>query len=276
MNKLNAFKAGIAAIALTSAGASAEVIYFNNFDGGTMSGVGTARQVDQYVASNNNNDGWGIHSFAQANQLLDNAAISGNRVGHYNGFYNANERSIFSFSIDATGFDLTKLSFDFRSILRDYGNPDRDGASLVAYTGTFNETTLGNNSYQLLSTNNGEFVYENVDPNSQLDEAQFGTPNTGPFTGFANDVNNEGTAMFDLTGLGFSNEIVNFRLAFGSTDSYNSDGIVFDNFKLEGSDCTGPGGSCQMGGGSVPEPASLALAMIGLAGIYGARKKRII
>ena len=38
--------------------------------------------------------------------------------------------------------------------------------------------------------------------------------------------------MFDLTGLGFDNSVVNFRLAFGSSNSNNSDGINFDNFKV--------------------------------------------
>ncbi len=270
MDKIKAIKAGFAALAMVSASASAEVIYFNDFDGGTMDGVGTGNELASFVGSNNNSD-WKIHSAAQANSNIS-SGMSGNRVGHAgSSFYNDLEQSVYTFRIDATGFELTKLSFNFDSELRDSGTLDIDGASLVAYTGAFDSDVTGDNSYTLLNTNNGEFVYENLGE-GRLDNAQFGG---GLDRGFNNINNEQGTAMFDLTGLGFDDQIVNFRLAFGSGNTSNSDGIAFDKFKLEGSDCTGSGGSCEPpGGGGIPEPGSLTLAMLGLVGLYGARKKR--
>ena len=168
------------------------------------------------------------------------------------------------------------MSFNFDS---EIGNGSADGASLVAYGGnTLNKTFTGAVGYSLLQTNtgtgNGEFAYRDIG-GGQLDNAQFGS-NAGSDLAFNPNGNQgalkTGTALFDLSG--FTNQIVNFRLAFGSNGSNNSDGIAFDNFNLTGSDCTGMGGSCEDMVASVPEPASLALAMIGLAGAYDMRKKR--
>ncbi len=77
--------------------------------------------------------------------------------------------------------------------------------------------------------------------------------------------------MFDVSGAGFSNEVVNFRLAFGSSNSNNSDGINFDNFKVMG-DCI-PGAPCDPMGG-IPEPGTLTLAALGMAAAFRSRKRK--
>ena len=78
--------------------------------------------------------------------------------------------------------------------------------------------------------------------------------------------------MFDISGFGNA-DTINFRLAFGSNSTGTSGGVNFDNFKLTGV-CINPGpdGKCDGGDTPVPEPATLSLAMLGIAAAYRRKK----
>ena len=92
-------------MALVSASAGAEVIYFNDFDGTTMGGAGVSTQnlTDSWVGSSKPS-GWSVHN----TNINPNIAsgLSGYRVGHSTSggnFYKSNERSIYTFQVDTTG-----------------------------------------------------------------------------------------------------------------------------------------------------------------------------
>lgn len=272
MTKINTIKAGIATLALASAAANAEVLYFNDFDSGTMGGVGGSPYTVKSTVNGSLHTNWRVHNGSGTNSGAKPgtySGASGNMVGH-NGFYSNKEKSIFTFSVDATGFDNLSLMFDWGAILRD---STYDGVSLIAYTGTLNTSTTGapTADYTLLTDTTGGLAYS-VNTGGYLSGAQYGSPDYGTVTGYngsGSPYAEGGTAMFDVSGAGFSNEVVNFRLAFGSSNSNNSDGINFDNFKVTG-DCIG---DCGPGGG-VPEPGTLTLAVLGMAAAYRTRRKK--
>ena len=83
-----------------------------------------------------------------------------------------------------------------------------------------------------------------------------------------------GVAMFDLSG--FDHDQFNLRFSFGSGTASTAEGINIDNVKITG-DCINGGTdpNCQPPGTGVPEPASLALAALGLTVMYRRRSKAI-
>jgi hypothetical protein len=298
MNPINKLAVACAAFALVSTAANAQIIYYQNFSGGTMydsvtnTNVGTEKELNSAVVSNvidsngnsSANAGWSVHN-GNSSGSTTVGGTNNMQVGHNgiynNGYYNKREQSVYTFSVDATGFDNLSLMFNYDSLI---SSDDFDGASLVAYKGTFNATTIGNSGYTLLNPSSG-FPYEPLSggDGAQLAVAQFGAAADtvgfqAPQPGYGSNPNGgqDGTAMFDVSAAGFDNSIINFRLAFGSNSANQYSGINFDNFKLTGSDCTYVGGSCEPpdGGGGVPEPASITLAMLGLAAAYRSRKKK--
>ncbi len=276
MNPTNKIKLAIAALALVSAGANADVLYFQDFDGGTMGTVSNSPYTVASTVNGSANNNWRVHNGNGTNADAkpgSYTAATGNMVGHSR-FYSDKEKSIFTFSVDATGFNNLSLMFDWGAILRD---TSYDGVSLIAYTGTLNTSTTGapTGDYTLLTDSTGGLAYSN-NTGGYLAGAQYGNPDYGTVTGYNGEgspYSEGGTAMFDVSGAGFSNEVVNFRLAFGSSNSNNSDGINFDNFKVTG-DCIPGTPGCGPMGGTTPEPGTLTLAELGMAAAYRSRKRK--
>ncbi len=156
MTIINTVKAGLATLALVSTAANADVLYFNDFDSNDPGGYTFASDIDGTVTTNSGSANWRVHdgTGTEAGARPGTwTAATGNMVGH-NDFYSNKEKSIFTFSVDATGYNNLSLMFDWGAILRD---STYDGVSLIAYTGTLNTSPTGSPAsyYTLLVDSTG-------------------------------------------------------------------------------------------------------------------------
>ena len=243
----------------------------------------------------------GYHTQNQGGGTItaDNPLMSGNMLGHEDENYDNHEDNYYQ--IDgiqlATNIDSAQLMFDFDSWINALvdGHSDVDGFAVAIATGGGNfsrldPTVASDMQYRLLGEVN--------DPDGNLGDGSLNnligesTSTNADIFGFDGHVNLDpgnlppnynapigngvmaGTAMFDLSGL--AGETISLRFAFATNSSGAlQEGINIDNIKVTQT-CTDPGSgpACNPpGGGEIPEPASLALALIGLTAAYRRRRK---
>ena len=311
---------GIAAsLLLTSFGASAVVVYMQDFEGLPDGAISTGAERTWSVRDSGgswiNTNNLGVHNretncFAGGScGSTVNPNMSGNVMGHITANYDNLEASYLEVKLDLSLFTQAnrQLMFDFDSWISDFDHDD--GFNVVAYTiddpnanGGFaqnwietepngisnhilltptlesdmqwNQDAGSGASYTKLDDVSGFYDPQGPDSFNGHDCSFIETPTNPNNTGQpCRDSEMMGVAMFDLSA--YEHDIFNLRFSFGSGTASFEEGINIDNIKVTG-DCINGGTdpTCQPGQG-VPEPASLALAALGLTALYRRRSKAI-
>ena len=188
----------------------------------------------------------------------------------------ANESNFYQISglkLDGIGstFNGANLSFDFDS----YIWPDGDGFALAIATSS--NGGLSYSSFSLLTPTAGSAMQYRTLPGGVGNNANLSalTGQGATATGFDGNGNGTaGTALFDLSG--FAGKTVALRFAFttNSSTAGSADGINIDNIKISESCTSGStSGSCTPPPG-VPEPASMALVLLGVGAAYRRRPRQ--
>ncbi len=293
MNLRTLIIAVAASLLLASSGAHAVVVFMQDFESGSLGA--NERTFSEYDTGSLNflpTNNWGLHDKDTNTPIR--AGLTGNVMGHIgndNGGTGTNnyrplETSYYEITVDLSLFNLAnrQLMFDYDSWISTVFLDD--GFNVVAYTGDFLtgtstdlwlEGTVGNNLTLLAPTGASDMQYD-ADLTSggaftRLDDISgfADDPGQDAFTGTGSSLMT-GVAMFDLSG--FDHDQFNLRFSFGSGTASTAEGINIDNVKITG-DCINGGTdpTCQPPGTGVPEPASLALAALGLTVMYRRRSK---
>lgn len=162
-------------------------------------------------------------------------AVGGGAMGHVNGDYAANERSIYEVSLDLTNLTTAFMSFDWLMNTE----KDFDGWNLRATTGEFIPFLPARDAVTPIYTHNH---------------------------GWGRGVSglHEGPSTFDLSD--FAGQVVKVQLAFYADYLAQGPGVQFDNISVYG-DASG-------GGGAVPEPATWAMMTLGFLGAGATLRRR--
>lgn len=198
-----------------------------------------------------------------------NPNMSGNMLGHEDENYDYHEDNYYQ--ID--GIQLSSLLTDIQ-LMFDYDSwIDSDvDAFGVAFS------TDGGNDFNILNpTNDSDMQYRDVGTSSDDQSLNYllgeSSGTVRGFDGMEPGGDMAGTAMFDLSG--FAGQTLSLRFAFATNSSGSlKEGINIDNIKVTGVCTSGSGPDCdQPPGTGVPEPGSLALAMLGLTALYRRRQR---
>lgn len=198
----------------------------------------------------------------------ENENMSGNMLGHVRANYDNYEDNYYQLdgiALDSLLTDI-QLMFDFDSWISN----DVDAFGVAV-------STDGSNFDLLNPTGDSDMQYRPVGSSSsdQSLNVLLGEP-SGTVQGFDGQEAGgrmAGTAMFDLSD--FAGQTISLRFAFASNNSGSlEEGINIDNIKVTGVCTSGSGPDCdQPPGTGVPEPGSLALAMLGLTALYRRQRK---
>lgn len=211
------------------------------------------------------------------NPMKHNPNMSGQVLGHVKANYDNYEDNYYQ--IDNIGLNaaLTDISlmFEFDSWIQ---SDSPDGFAVAI-------SDDGGSSWSLLDpTASSDMQYANIGTigDSSLN-ALTGQPTSSGSTirGFdgwdsnGNAIDMAGTAMFDIANT-YAGSTISLRFAFASGGSNQAEGINIDKVKVTGVCTSGSGPDCDdpPGGGSIPEPGSLALAMLGMAAVYRTRRRK--
>lgn len=285
------FKHSMLALALSSAPllASAEiVVYHQDFENGLNAHeeIVFADSSTRWVGGNSaaiTGRNWDVHH-KSTNPWVAGGGLSGNVLGHVYADYNVFEDNYFQVNdISLASLpDHVTLSFDFDSWIFD----DVDGFAVSVCTSwcvnsgaestshgfqRINPTAASDMQYQNLSAG------ENYDPS--LNRLSDGT-SSGNVIGFnGHEWNSQmtGTAMFDLSA--YAGQTIALRFSFASDSSMesgfytNAEGINIDNIKIVAKCANGSTApDCSQNNTGIPEPTSMSLALLGLAGLYRRRQ----
>ena len=214
-----------------------------------------------------------------------NPNMSGNMLGHEDENYDVFEDNYYQLDGIELADNLIEatLMFDFDSWIDD----DVDGFGVAISTDgvdfdLLDPTGDSDMQYRLLGMVN---IPDGNEGDASLNELLGEGTTTGDdiigFDGhdgvdeFGNAVFTEmaGTAMFDL--IGFAGDTISLRFVFASNSSGSlQEGINIDNIKVTAMCADGELPDCDTPpGGGVPEPSTLALAMLGLTFAYRRRVK---
>jgi hypothetical protein len=301
--KLMAAASAIALCAPLSAGA-AEIIFQNDFENGLganefiaidpgegSSGIDT-RWVSCTFSLCGKAETWGtgpdssgttqsVRNFDVHDRSTNPGAggnnLSGQVLGHVYANYDAHEDNYYqidNISLNAALTDIS-LMFEFDSWIR---SDSPDGFAVAI-------SDNGGSSWSLLNpTASSDMQYANIGTigDSSLN-ALTGQPTSSGsvirgFDGFdsaGNMIDMAGTAMFDIANT-YAGSTISLRFAFASGASSQAEGINIDGVKVTGVCISGSGPDCDdpPSGGDIPEPGSLALAMLGVAAAYRTRKRK--
>ena len=230
---------------------------------------------------------WNIHKGSQNTQAsgyrspnsVNNPNMSGNMLGHQVGnsdylpnTYEDNFYQISNLSLDSD-LQSAMLTFDFDSLIRN------DGDGFAVAVSNNSGTTFSLLTPVLTSANaDSDMQYRSLTPYAgdlRIWTGQTGSTQTG-FDGNGSGQLKAGTAMFDLTA--FKGQTIQLRFAYASNSlngsTLSSEGINIDNIKVSGVCTTGTGPTCDTPNTTVPEPASLGLALLGLTGVAWRRRAK--
>lgn len=233
---------------------------------------------------------------------MRNENMSGNMLGHEDENYDQYEDNYYQIDgIDiASNTVSATLEFEFDSWIRGFlanGYDDVDGFAVAYAVGGSSDfsrldpTAASAMQYRLLGVAcNPDSVIGDRSLNALTGESTtcgseiwgfdgHGTTGT-TLSGSADAM--AGTALFDLSGL--RGQTISLRFAFASNNAYNAcgdssscasvaEGINIDNIKVSQVCVSGSGPDCEPPGTSVPEPASVALALLGLTA-YARRRRQ--
>lgn len=311
--KLMAVASTIALSAPLSAGA-AEMIFYNDFenglganesiviDPGEGSGIDT-RWVSCAFSQCGHAETWGtgpdssgtyqnVRNFDVHHQdtnpyaggngnagdpMKHNPNMSGQVLGHVFANYDAHEDNYYQIDNISLSSAMTdfQLMFEFDSWIR---SDSPDGFAVAI-------SSNGGSSWSLLNpTANSDMQYANIGTigDSSLN-ALTGQPTSSGsiirgFDGFdsaGNMIDMAGTAMFDIANT-YAGSTISLRFAFASGASSQAEGINIDGVKVTGVCTSGSGPDCDddPSGGDIPEPGSLALAMLGVAAAFRTRRRK--
>ena len=216
---------------------------------------------------------WDIHNGEQNPWVSgyrdgSNTDMQGNMLGHVDANYSNWEDNFYQIDGIILDADLTdiQLMFSYDSWIED----DIDGFA-VAFS--FD----GGADFDLLNpTGSSDMQYRDLGDSDQSLNNLVGEagPDVMGFDGHEPNGDMAGTAMFDLSAVGAAGQTLSLRFAFASNGSSQQEGINIDNIKVTGTCPPGSSGpNCGPPGTVVPEPGSLALALLGLTAIYRHRKK---
>lgn len=211
--------------------------------------------------------------------MKHNPNMSGQVLGHVFANYDAHEDNYYQ--IDNIGLNaaLTDISlmFEFDSWIR---SDSPDGFAVAI-------SDDGGSNWSLLNPTAGsDMQYADIGTigDSSLN-ALTGQPTSSGstirgFDGFdssGNMIDMAGTAMFDIANT-YAGSTISLRFAFASGASSQAEGINIDKVKVTGVCTSGSGPDCDdpPGGGVIPEPGSLALAMLGMAAVYRTRRRKTV
>ncbi len=212
-----------------------------------------------------------------------NPNMSGNMLGHEDENYDHHEDNYYQ--IDgiqlASNIDSAQLMFDFDSWINGWvdGYKDVDGFAVAI--------AVGGGGFDLLNpTGDSDMQYRKLGdvgvPDGNIGDGSlnalvgestaYGADIYG-FDGWDSTMNMAGTAMFDLSG--FAGQTISLRFAFASNSSGSlAEGINIDNIKVTQVCTSGSGPDCDTPPGTgVPEPASAALALLGLTAMVRRRRR---
>ncbi len=223
---------------------------------------------------------WDIHDGSQIARISGyrsgsnqpNTNMQGNMLGHVKSsstLPSTNEDNYYQINglalAAASGLESATLSFDFDAFI--YGDGDGFGIGV---------STDGGNLFSLLLPSLGsamQYTTLNAYSGDLRDLIGAGPGNTQ--LGFkGGGVDRAGVALFDLSM--FAGQTISLRFAYTSNgnNAGSAEGVNIDNIKVaqvcraghSGADCRPPPGT------SVPEPAALGLALLGLASLTHRRR----
>lgn len=207
----------------------------------------------------------------------DNPNMMGQVLGHVKPNYDAYEDNYYQIDNIALSSSMTdfQLMFEFDSWIQ---SDSPDGFAVAI-------SSNGGSSWSLLNPTAGsDMQYANIGTvgDSSLN-ALTGQPTSGGstirgfdgFDNYGNMIDMAGTAMFDIANT-YAGSTISLRFAFASGASSEAEGINIDKVKVTGVCTSGSGPDCDdpPSGGDIPEPGSLALAMLGVAAVYRSRKRK--
>ena len=211
------------------------------------------------------------------NTMKHNPNMMGNVLGHVYANYDPHEDNYYQ--IDNIGLDsaLTDISlmFEFDSWIQS-DSPDGFAVAISDDGGSswslLNPTASSDMQYATIGT-----VGDNSLNALTGQSISGGSPIVG-FDGWdsnGNAIDMAGTAMFDIANT-YAGSTISLRFAFASGASSQAEGINIDKVKVTGVCTSGSGPDCDdpPSGGDIPEPGSLALAMLGVAAVYRTRRRK--
>ncbi len=214
---------------------------------------------------------------SQGDPMKHNPNMSGQVLGHVYANYDAHEDNYYQIDNISLSNSMTdfQLMFEFDSWIR---SDSPDGFAVAI-------SSDGGSNWSLLDpTANSDMQYANIGTigDSSLN-ALTGQPTSGGstirgfdgFDNYGNMIDMAGTAMFDIANT-YAGSTISLRFAFASGESSQAEGINIDGVKVTGVCISGSGPDCDdpPSGGDIPEPGSLALAMLGVAAVYRTRKRK--
>lgn len=291
--------ASVIAISGSMSANAAEMLFYNDFESGLGANESVVTNTGNFGLHHQSTNPYAGGNGSSGNLMKWNPNMSGQVMGTIYSQYN-NEASYYQ--IDNITLDANKtnfqLMFEFDSWIESDA-PDGFAVAISADAGS-NWSLLNPNAQSDMVYDPGPDAIGVVGTQSAWDT---GLPTLNALTGQGTNVGDAiqgfdgwdshncstsggikqcdhdaldmaGTAMFDIAGL-TAGSTISLRFAFASDNdgsSQQAEGINIDKVKVTGECITGNGPNCDPMGGTVPEPGSLALAMIGMAAVYGRRK----
>ncbi len=297
--KLMAVASAISLSAPLSAGA-AEMLFYNDFENGlganefiyadnqtrtvscSFSLCGQGQSYSNGYIKNFDVHHQSTNPYAGGNgnagdPMKHNPNMMGQVLGHVKANYDGYEDNFYQIDNIALSSSMTdfQLMFEFDSWIR---SDSPDGFAVAI-------SSNGGSSWSLLNpTANSDMQYAQIGTvgdsslNALTGQATYGgAPIIGydGFDSYGNMIDMAGTAMFDIANT-YAGSTISLRFAFASGASSEAEGINIDKVKVTGVCTSGSGPDCDdpPSGGDIPEPGSLALAMLGVAAVYRSRKRK--